>query len=60
VFNIGGKQNGGEGGKKGYIYSSYCNFLGQLVLLVIEHKTAQSSSCITTRYLMNKEPRNEI
>jgi hypothetical protein len=25
VFNTGGKENGGEGGKKGYIYSSSCD-----------------------------------
>ena len=60
VFNTGGKQNGGEGGKMGYIYSSSCDFLVQLVLLVNEHKTAQPSSCRTTRHLMNEEPRNEI
>jgi hypothetical protein len=41
VFNMGGKQNGGEGGKMGYIYSSSCDFLVQLVLLVNEHNTAQ-------------------
>ena len=60
VFNTGGKQNGGEGGKMGYIYSSSCDFLDQLVLLVNEHKTAQPSSCRTTSPLMNEEPRNEI
>jgi len=31
VFNAGGHENGGVGGKKGYIYSSSCNFLVQLV-----------------------------
>jgi len=31
VFNTGGKQNGGEGGKMAYIYSSSCDFLVQLV-----------------------------
>jgi len=36
VFNTGGKQNGGEDGKMGYIYSSSCDFLVQLVLLVNE------------------------
>jgi hypothetical protein len=60
VFNRGGKQNGGEGGKMGYIYSSSGDVLVQLVLLVNEHKTAQPSSCRTTRHLMNEEPRNEI
>ena len=25
VINMGGKENGGEGGKKGYIYSSSCD-----------------------------------
>jgi hypothetical protein len=60
VFNTGGKQNGGEGGKMGYIYLSSCDFLVQLVLLVNKHKTAQPSSCRTTRHLMNKESLNEI
>jgi len=60
VFNMGGKQNGGEGIEMGYIYSSFCDFLVQLVLLVNEHKTAQPSSCRTTRHLMNEKPRNEI
>jgi len=55
VFNTGGKQNGGEGGKMGYIYSSFCDFLVHLVLLVNEHKTAQPSSCRTTSHLMNEE-----
>jgi hypothetical protein len=59
VFNMGGKQNGVEGGKMGYIYSSSCNFLLPLVLLVKEHKTAQRSSCTTTRHLMNEKPRNQ-
>jgi hypothetical protein len=60
VFNTGGIQNGGEGGKMGYIYSSSCDFLVQLVLLVNELKMAQSSSCRTIRHHMNEEPRNEI
>ena len=60
VFITGGKQNGGEGEKMGYIYSSFCNILVQLVLLVNEHKTAQPSSCRTNRHLMNEKPRNEI
>jgi hypothetical protein len=29
VLNTGGKDNGGEGGKKGYIYSSSSDFLVQ-------------------------------
>jgi hypothetical protein len=56
VFNTGGKQNVGEGGKMGYIYSSSCDVLVQLVLLVNEHKTAQLSSCRTTRHLINEDP----
>ena len=60
VFNTGGKEIGGEGGNKGLIYSSSCDFLIQLVLLVSKHKTAQPSSCTTTRHLMNEEPRDEI
>jgi hypothetical protein len=60
VVNTAGKQNGGEGGKMGYIYPSCCDFLVQLVLLVNEQKTAQPSSCRTTRHLINEEPRNEI
>jgi len=31
VFNMGGKENGGVGGKNEYIYPSSCNFLVQLV-----------------------------
>jgi len=27
VLNTGGKGNGGEGGKKGYIYSSSCDLI---------------------------------
>jgi len=27
VFNTGGKENGGVGGKKGYIYSSSCDLV---------------------------------
>jgi len=27
VFNMGGKENGGVGGKKGYIYSSSCDLV---------------------------------
>jgi hypothetical protein len=38
VLNMGANQNGGDGGKMGNIYSSSCNFLVQLVLLVEEHK----------------------
>jgi len=60
VFNTGGKVKGGEARRKGYIYSSSCDFLVQLVLLVNKHKTAQASSCTTTRHLMNEEPRDEI
>jgi len=60
VFNTEGKENGGEGGKKGYIYSISCDFLVQLVLLVNEYNMAQPSSCTTTRHLMNEEPRYEI
>jgi len=37
VLNTGTKENGGERGKKGYIYSSSCKFLVHLVLLVTEH-----------------------
>ena len=60
VLNPGGKENGGVGGKKGYIYSSSCDVLVQLRLLVNEHKTAQPSSCTTTRHLMTEMPRHEI
>ena len=44
----------------GYIYSSSCDFLVQLVLSLNEHKTAPPSSSTSTRHLMNEEPRNEI
>jgi len=38
MFATGGKENGGVGGKKGYIYSSSCDFLVQLVLLGNDNK----------------------
>jgi hypothetical protein len=60
VFNMGAKYSGGVAGKMGYIYSTSCDFLDQLVLLVKEHKTAQLSSCRPTRNLINEEPRNGI
>jgi len=63
VYNTGGKEKGGVGGKKGYILE-YWRFLGSRfnlqVLLVNEHKTAQPSSCRTTRHLMNDKPQDEI
>ena len=34
MYNMGGKENGGVGGKKGYIYSSSGDFLVQLVSFV--------------------------
>jgi len=34
VYNVGGKEKGRVGGKKGYIYSSSGNFLVQLVSFV--------------------------
>jgi hypothetical protein len=58
VCNTSGNENGSEGGKKGYIYSSSCDFLVQLVLLVTEYRTAQSLSYTTTRHLMNEEHRD--
>jgi len=30
VLNMGGTENGGEGGKKGYIYSSSCDLIHML------------------------------
>jgi hypothetical protein len=60
VINAGGTQNVDEGGKMGYLYTSSCDILVQLVMLVSEHTTAQPSSSRTTRHLMNEEPRNEI
>jgi hypothetical protein len=61
VDNMGGQENGGVGGKKGYIYSSSGNFLAQLVSYVgNKHKTAQDSSYRTTRHLMNNKPREKI
>ena len=59
-FNTIGKHYGGEARKMRYIYSSSCNFWDQLVLLVNEDKTAQPSSCRTTRHHMNEEPRSGI
>jgi hypothetical protein len=60
MFNAGGKQNVGEGGKKRYIISSSCDALVQLVLLLREHKMAQPASCRTPGNLLNEEPRNTI
>ena len=34
VLNTGGKENGGEGGKKGYIYSSSCDLIHKLRFIV--------------------------
>jgi len=34
VYNTGGKENGGVGGNKGYTYSSFGDFLVQLVSFV--------------------------
>jgi len=34
VYNMGGKEKEGVGGKQGYIYSSSSNFLVQLVSFV--------------------------
>ena len=44
VSNTGGNETGDVGRKKGYIYSSFCDFFVQLVLLVNKHTTAQPSS----------------
>jgi len=60
VFNMGGKEKENVGGKKGYIYLSFCDLLGQLVLLVHKHRTAQHSGCTTTRHLMNEKPPDKI
>jgi hypothetical protein len=59
VFHTGGKEKRGQGRKKGYIYSRFCDFLVQLVLLIKEPKTAQPSSSTTPRHLMNEKPQNE-
>ena len=34
MYNTGGKEKGGVGGKKGYIYSGSSNFIVQLVSYV--------------------------
>jgi hypothetical protein len=57
---MGGKQNGGQGEKMGYIYSSSSNFLVELVLLVNDHNTARNCSSRTTRHLMNEQPLHEV
>jgi hypothetical protein len=59
-FNTGGTDNGGVGGKKGYIYSSSRDLIHILRFLVNEDKTALPSSCTTTKHLMNEEPRDEM
>jgi len=56
VSPMGGNENGGVGGKEGYIYWSSCDFLVQLGVLVNEYKTARPSACTTTRHLMNETP----
>jgi len=48
VFNMGGKENGGERGRKRSIYMSACDFYVERVLLVNENETAQPSSCATS------------
>jgi len=60
LFNTGEKQDGDEGGKKGYISSSSCDILVLLVLLVNTHQTAQLSSYGTTRHLIDQKPQNDI
>jgi hypothetical protein len=60
VNNTGGKENRGEAGKKRYIYTSSSDLIHILPLLVNEHKTAQPSSCTTTRHFMNEELSEEI
>jgi hypothetical protein len=60
VFNPGAQGNGGVGEKKGYIYSSSCDFLVQPILLVNEHKMAQSSPDATTRHLRIERTRDAI
>ena len=71
VINSGGKENGGRGGKNGYIYLSSCDFLDQLVRYVnsdsypafcssMNTKIAQPSSCKTTSHLKNEKPQDEI
>jgi hypothetical protein len=60
VLNTGGKEIRGVGGKKGYIYSTSCDVLVQLVLLVKAHKMAKLSCCTATRNFMKKKPRDGI
>jgi hypothetical protein len=60
VFHTEGILNGGEGGKKGYIYSRFYHFLVQLVLFVKEHKTTHHSSCATARHLINEATQDEF
>ena len=69
VFNTGREGNGGGGQKKGEwlcrreegIYNRVpAVWFISCVLLVNERKTAQPSSSITTKHLMNEEPRDGI
>lgn len=50
VANMKGNDRGGVGGQKGYVYSSSGDVFIQLVLLVNEHQTSQSSLGTTTTH----------
>jgi hypothetical protein len=60
VLNAGGKVKGGEGGKKGYIYSSSCNLIHVLQFVGNEHNTAEPSSCTTTEHFMKEEHPDDV
>ena len=56
VLNMGGKENAGVGGKKGYTYSSSCGFLVHPVLFVNKHNMGQPLSGTTTTHVMTEKP----
>jgi len=69
VFNTARKENGGVGRKKtewrcrqeeGIYILEFLQFDSYPACCWLKHNTAQSSSCTTTKHLMNEEPRDKI
>jgi hypothetical protein len=59
-FNIGRTVNGSIRGKRDIFTLVAAVWFISCFLLVNEHKTAQPSSCTTTRNLVNEIPQDEI
>jgi hypothetical protein len=59
-FYRGGKENGGDGGKKGYINSAFYYLCIFWVVFDTAQNMARPSSCAAARHLMNEETRDMI